>query len=269
MNDLTIFENLTDLHIKDDIGMYYCGKRIKTPNHVYGPEIRSHYLFVLVNSGKAVMLPHKKIHFGEHDLLIMQPNEKIHYKALTDWSISWLGLYGKSVSEYMDLLKVTPQNPIIHISLYAELKAVMDKIYDASKDASLSSNLSIMGLIYEFFSILLKNAQLDKKNDLVKTALKLMDYNFCSDISVQKIASSLFVDPAYFSRKFTEKMNMSPKKYIIDKRIERAKELLSFTDASVYEISNSVGYDDQFYFCKIFRKYTNLTPSEYRKKARL
>jgi D-methionine transport system ATP-binding protein len=52
--------------------------------------------------------------------------------------------------------------------------------------------------------------------------------------------------------------------------IERAKELLCSTDAGVFEIANSIGYEDQFYFYKIFKKYTSLSPSEYRKnKAHL
>ena len=265
-----MYERLTDLHFKDDLGMYYCGKRINTPEHTYGPEVRNHYLFVLVDKGKAVMPSHGKITFDEHDLLIMFPDEKIHYEALEEWSISWLGLYGDAVLNYINLLGITAHNPIIKISLYNELKAVMDKIYDASKDSSLSSNFSVMGLIYEFFSILFKNSNLDQKNDLVNTSLKIIEYNFCSDISVEKIAESLHIDSAYFSRKFAKKMQISPKAYILNKRIERAKELLSFTDASVFEVSNSVGYEDQFYFCRIFKKYTKLSPSEYRKKnARL
>jgi len=268
MNDKTMFEQLTELHTKSDIGMYYCGKRINTLNHVYGPEIRSHYLFVLVNKGKAVMLPDEKISFGEHDLLVMHPDEKIHYKALEEWSINWLGLYGEVVAEFMDLLNISPQKPIMHISLYNELKAVMDNIYDSSQDTSLSSKFSIIGLIYEFFSILLKNSTPDRKTDLISASLKIIDYNFCSNITIEKIAEYLHVDPAYFSRKFTEIMQLSPKKYILNKRIERAKELLLSTSASIFEISNSVGYEDQFYFYRIFKKYTNLSPSEYRKYAK-
>ena len=265
MKDKTMFERLMALHFEKDIGIYYCGKRINTLGHTYGPEIKNHYIFVLVNKGKAVMLPHKKIRFGEHDLLIMFPDEKIHYRALEAWSISWLGLYGEAVSDFMDLLGATPQKPIIKISLYNELKAVMDNIYDASKDTSLSSKLSIIGLTYEFFAILLKNARLDRKTDLISASLKIIDYNFCSNVSIEKIAESLHVDSAYFSRKFTEKMQLSPKEYILNKRIERAKELLCTTDANIFEISNSVGYEDQFYFCRIFKKYTSLSPSEYRK----
>ncbi len=207
----------------------------------------------------------KETKFGTHDLLIMLPNERIHYKALEPWSISWLGLYGQTVKEYIDLLGVTPQNPILHVSLYNELKTVMDNIYDISKNISLSSKLSVTGLIYEFFSVLMQNSTLVQKTDRINSALKIIDYNYCTNISVEQIAKRLSLDPAYFSRKFTEKVGISPKKYILHKRIERAKELLSVTDASVFEISNSVGYEDSFYFCRIFKKITHFSPSEYRK----
>ena len=265
MKETTMFERLTDLHLKNEIGMYYCGKRIETPDHTYGPEIRSHYLFVLVNKGTAMMYNPKEISFGEHDLLVMLPNERIHYKALEPWSISWVGLYGETIKEYMDLLGVTPQNPILHISLYNELKTIMDNIYDISKTFSFSSKLSVAGLIYEFFSVLMQNSTLNQKTDLINSALKLIDYNYCTDISVEQIANRLSVDPAYFSRIFTEKVGISPKKYILLKRMERAKELLIATDAGIFEISNSVGYEDQFYFCRIFKKTMGSSPTEYRK----
>lgn len=267
MTDPTLFERLTELDIKNDLGMYYCGKRINTPNHSYGPEIRSHYLLVLVNKGKARMLSGNKQTFGEHDLLVMQPGERIHYKALEDWSISWLGLYGETVSRYLSMLGVDQKNPIIHVPLYSELKAVMDKIYELSQDRSINASLSMTGLIYEFFAVLFKGSEREYKTDTVAAALKILDYNYYTDISLEKLARLLCVTPAYFSRLFYEKMHITPKRYVLNKRIERAKELLSTTDASICEISNSVGYEDQFYFCRIFKKYSNMSPSEYRKKA--
>ena len=266
MNDFTMFERHTDLYVQSDIGMYYCGKRIKTRNHEYGPLIKSHYLFVLVDKGTATLLPEKEITFGDHDLLIMLPNRKIHYKALEEWSITWLGLYGKTVSDYMDILNVDTEKPVMHISLYNELKTVMDKIYDLSKSTALSSRSSIIGLIYEFFSILQKCSDHTSKTDMVSVATKIIDYNYCTNITVEQVAKYLSVDSSYFSRKFTQKAGISPKRYIVEKRIERAKELLCSTNAGILEVSNSVGYEDQFYFYRIFKKYTGLSPSEYRKK---
>ena len=50
--DKTLSENMSFLHQRNDIGIYYCGKRENTKNHIYGPEIRNHYLFVLVKKGR-------------------------------------------------------------------------------------------------------------------------------------------------------------------------------------------------------------------------
>lgn len=269
MNDPTLQEYFYEANLKNDIGMYYCGKRINTENHIYGPEIRNHYLFVLVDKGSAVMCDNSEIKFGNHDLLVMCPDTKIHYKALENWSITWLGLYGDTVKEYMDLLGVNPQNPILHITLYDELSSVMERIFTVSDDISLSSKLHISGLIYEFFSVLMKNSTLNPKADFIDAALNIINYNFCEKISIDYVAKRLNLDPAYFSRQFTERIGIPPKKYLLNKRIERAKELLESTNAGIFEISNSIGYDDQFYFCRIFKKTTALSPSEYRKtKAR-
>lgn len=261
----TMQEKLTELHFKGDIGMYYCGKRYETSNHTYGPEIRTHYLFVLVDKGSAVLYDNNKTLFGEHDLLIMFPNEKVHYEALEPWTISWLGLYGEAIDKFIKILGATPENPIIHVSMYNELHSIIEKIYTLSNELSLSSKISITALIYEFFSVLVQNSDNIKRNDPTKSALKIIDYNYSSQISIEQIAQSLTLNTSYFSRLFTEQVGMSPKQYILNKRIERAKELLELTDASIGEVATSVGYEDQLYFSRIFKKHVGISPNEYKK----
>lgn len=261
----TMQERLTELHFKNDIGMYYCGKRYETPNHTYGPEIRTHYLFVLVNKGSAVLYNKKERHFGEHDLLIMLPNEKIHYKALEPWTISWLGLYGETIDKFIKILGVTPENPIIHISLYNELQSIVEKIFALSNELSFSSKISITALIYEFFSVLVQNSDNIKRNDPIKSALKIIDYNYSSQISVEQIAESLALNTSYFSRIFANQVGISPKQYLLNKRIERAKELLEMEEVSIGEVATSIGYEDQLYFSRIFKKHVGVSPNEYKK----
>ena len=215
-----------------------------------------------------VLYGEKEIRFGNHDLLVMLPNERIHYKALEPWNITWVGLYGETVSKFMEFFDITPQNPIMHISLYNELNSIMDKIYNTSKDTSISSKLSITGLIYEFFSVLMQNANITKQNEnIIKAALRIIDYNYTSPITINQIAERLSLNSSYFSRIFTEQTGMSPKQYILNKRMERAKELLKETDISVYEIAYSVGYEDQLYFSRIFKKHIGMPPLEFRKSA--
>ena len=54
--------------------------------------------------------------------------------------------------------------------------------------------------------------------------------------------------------------------YFLIKAVKRAKELLTKTNASIFEIANSVGYDDQFYFSRLLKKHVNVSPLEYRKQ---
>ncbi|MBQ7039554.1 MAG: AraC family ligand binding domain-containing protein, partial [Clostridia bacterium] len=112
MYDETLFEKHTEI-FSGDIGMYYCGKRVDTKNHVYGPEIRTHFLIVLVEKGTAVLYrDEEKLRFKSGDVLVMFPGEKIFYKAQTDWSIKWVGVSGKQLEDTFKTMGVTREKPI-------------------------------------------------------------------------------------------------------------------------------------------------------------
>ena len=264
--DNTLFQKACDLYEKADIGMYYCGKRIDTPHHIYGPEIRNYYLFVLVNKGEATLFHRNgKMKFGAHDMLIMCPGEKIHYVAETSWSIQWVGLYGQTVENQIKSLSISGDDPIVKIEKYYEMEKVLEELYQISNCQTEQMRLKQMELIYRFFSLLCKDEQRSKSCDIADRAKKIIDYNFDRDITVKKVADTMHLDSAYLTRKFAQKYSVAPKEYLLEKRIELAKRLLIQTDASVSEISVSAGYDDPLYFSRIFKNRTGLSPLSYKK----
>lgn len=268
MKDSTLFEIQTNLYNDSNLGMCHCGKRINTPNHVYGPDIRHHYLFLLVNSGEAILYTDakKEIRLKPHDMLVMCPGEKLCYKASTPWSIQSMGLYGNAVEEYTKRLGISGKNPVFHVSRYRELETILEKIYSLAEDNSPAAGLLKISLIYNFFSVLFECSGYKGNIDHISSAIKIIDYNFSNDITVEKLAQTLSLNPSYFTRKFTARTGISPKQYILNKRLEYAKQLLVTTDATILEISNSAGFSDQFYFSRIFKKTQRVSPSEYRKK---
>lgn len=269
MNDPTLFQQSSDLHEINNIGMYYCGKRVATKNHTYGPEIRNYYLLVLVNKGEAIFYHKNGIKkLRAHDLLIMYPEEKIHYKATTPWSIQWVGLYGKSVEQYLNLLPVSREKPILHLEQYYETERILNELYENSKERSDSSRFNQLSLIYQFFSTLFQNAKTKKTGSIVESAKKIIDYNFNTPISIDDIAKTLYANTTYLTKRFSKQYGYSPKEYMLKKRMEFSTTLLLTTDLSVMEISNSVGYEDQLYFSRIFKKKIGVSPLEYRKRAK-
>ena len=98
----------------------------------------------------------------------------------------------------------------------------------------------------------------------VDMAKRYRDANYFLDIRVEDLAEKIGVDRKYLRNLFTEYLGASTKDYIMSLRIERAKELLENSDTPVNSVALSVGYADALGFSKMFKKYTGLSPSEFR-----
>jgi YesN/AraC family two-component response regulator len=103
-----------------------------------------------------------------------------------------------------------------------------------------------------------------KSGELTKKAIRYISKNYASNITLNDVAEQVHLNPAYFSSLFKQSTGSSFKEYLNMVRIEESKRLLSNTDYSIMDISQAVGFEDQSYFTKIFKKYTGLTPREYR-----
>jgi AraC-like DNA-binding protein len=103
------------------------------------------------------------------------------------------------------------------------------------------------------------------ENPVSQYCIKAADYiqaNYQSHITIDGIAKNLGIDRRYFSRIFTKYIGVSPQKYLVDYRLEKAKMLMSTGAYSVSEVAASVGYDDIFAFSKIFKKKYGVPPSK-------
>ncbi len=98
----------------------------------------------------------------------------------------------------------------------------------------------------------------------LQQALEYMRNNLAEDISREQAAQAAHMSASHFSRRFKKMFNENFSDALNRIRIERAVELLSRTDESLSAIAVDCGFKDQSYFTKIFRKFHNKTPYEYR-----
>lgn len=101
-------------------------------------------------------------------------------------------------------------------------------------------------------------------NPTFKTILKYVNNNFCSDISIQSISKDLNVNASYISQLFKKEVGITFTEYLSNLRIDRACNMLKTTDLSISEIAEKTGYNDFFYFSRIFKKIKGMPPSKYR-----
>ena len=78
------------------------------------------------------------------------------------------------------------------------------------------------------------------------------------------LAREAGVSAFHFARLFKQSTGNSPHQYLLQRRLDRAKTMLRQAQMSLAEISASTGFADQSHFTKVFRRFTGVTPSEYR-----
>lgn len=87
-----------------------------------------------------------------------------------------------------------------------------------------------------------------------------LDFN----ISLTELSEMVQLSPDHFRKLFKQSMGLSPHKYLLQCRIEKAKQLLADEQLTIAEIGRMVGFFDQSHFTNTFRRYTNYTPRQYR-----
>jgi YesN/AraC family two-component response regulator len=99
---------------------------------------------------------------------------------------------------------------------------------------------------------------------LIDQSISFMKANFHKRLSIDDLANEFRYSPSRYTVLFRQKTGLSPMDYFIRIKIQEACHLLVNTDLFVKEVAGKVGYDDQYYFSRIFKKVTGKGPLEYK-----
>ena len=103
-----------------------------------------------------------------------------------------------------------------------------------------------------------------KQQKPVLEAKAYMDAAFGKDITLEQVAERVGLSPAYFSKVFKQETGQGFAEYLMQLRIAAAKKYLAETRESVKSIAALVGYQDEKYFSKVFKKAVGIKPTVYR-----
>ncbi|HBG26479.1 MAG: hypothetical protein A2Y10_06205 [Planctomycetes bacterium GWF2_41_51] len=122
-----------------------------------------------------------------------------------------------------------------------------------------------------FHKILIKlqnqSSYLNTYSTNVKKTITYIKEYLEKDISMQDISGNVGLSPEHLTRIFKKEVGTTPYLYYLKKRIHLAQVLLKNTNMSVKEIASRLGYKDEFYFSNCFKKYTGVSPLNYRKNS--
>lgn len=143
----------------------------------------------------------------------------------------------------------------------------LDMIISNSYDSlTTAKSLDLLkNIIYSMLMTIIENTNVKSEENLfIQKALDFIHNHATENIGLQTLADELFITPAYFSHLFKQEMNINFVDYLNQYRINMAKELLADVRLKNYQVAYQVGYQDEKYFYKLFKKTTGVTASQYR-----
>ncbi len=149
------------------------------------------------------------------------------------------------------------------------LKPVDEEEFTAALKKTKGILDDVMGVLSD--DELVKNSEIDRirnikySSEAVNEALEYVEHHYTERLMISDIAERLHLNSSYFGNLFKKATGISFTGYLTGKKLEKSEELLKNMDYSISEVSDMVGYEDNLYFSKIFKKHKGISPSEYRK----
>ncbi|MBU3805360.1 MAG: AraC family transcriptional regulator [Candidatus Fournierella pullistercoris] len=254
-----------------ELSIFNCGLQSCEPGHFWGPGVRDHYLIHLVISGKgSFTVGQTRYELSAGDLFLVKPNQLISYCADQEhpWEYGWVGFNGAFANKLIKQTPFSEHSPVFHSPNPKLLQQSMRAIFEA-RGPQPQHEAAMVGHLYLFLSQLMEQTvkedarAANTSSQYVHGAIKYIQFNYSHNISIDDIAQAVGVSRSHLYRVFISNVGQSPIEYLTHYRIEEACCLLRQSQLSIAEIAVSVGFFDQFYFSRVFKKAKGVPPSRY------
>ena len=247
-----------------DINPRACGESQCSPGHSWPDEhwnvsSRPYYLLHYVISGKGVFETEEGIFdVRPGQIFVIIPHKVVSYRAdeQDPWQYCWICF--ESTLDLSDVLS----KPIITAP---ECGHIFNALRNCANIA-IDREWYICGKIYELLSLLetQKSTSKSRAHHYVRIAQNYIDMNYRNpDLRVEKLATDLNLDRAYFSKIFRKYTGKTPQQYIVDFRLDLAADIIVHQELSPGEAAGQVGYNNIFNFSRMFKKRFGVSPSFY------
>ena len=272
INDRKTMNN--NLSSKNFLQVNCCGiyENISEESRTFRPNGRKDYQIIFIIGGcLSINCLSKKMKVKNNQFILIPPNCVNDYSYSNPVNAIWVHFSGTDVE------KILNSYAIDHFTVYTIsdinfFRYYVEKIIEEMRYKKIgymnicnAYMLQILTQLKRKIEKNIKHKKISKTTDISITIDK-MKTDFAINNNIEYYAQMCNMSVSRYSHIFTQKMSVSPRKFIIELRIAQAKFLLSTTNIKIYDIAKSIGYDDPFYFSKAFKKETGLSPSEFREQ---
>jgi AraC-like DNA-binding protein len=189
--------------------------------------------------------------------------------SISGWDEQYICFDGEIARRVMARNFFSPKNPVVEVvrqetvfELFTEAITVAKAEQPALQQILAGISLYILGQLYSAQNY--QSAGHDRAVALIHKAITAMRQVLTAPLDLHKLARDLGLSYSSFRHNFAHHTGMSPHQYLLSLRLARARSLLTSTSLSTKEIAHQSGFQDERYFCRLFRKKNGTTPAQWR-----
>jgi AraC family transcriptional regulator of arabinose operon len=206
------------------------------------------------------------------DLLVVPPETPHVYGADEEhpWTIPWVHATGANVGLFLSELGVSLEHPVIYLgedpqllALFEEVLAILEHGYAPAQLLHASQALAhLLGVM--IWRRQQKWRGVPDPRQKINQSIAYMKQHLEKPLHVSTLAALANLSPSHYTALFKQHTGYAPIEYLIRLRMHWACQLLDTTSLTVKEIAANLGYEDQFYFSRLFKAVNEVSPTEYR-----
>jgi len=249
----------------------------------YYPKARDHYtyrkkglpenfLFFCVDGSGWYQIGKQRFEVGPNEFFILPQHQEHSYGSSTEdpWWIYWVHFGGDALAAFNEVQEVQKNFKPELVRNTGEIIPVFQKIYKTLELGYSIDNLLFANMcLSQFLTLFIYNkrhyasASTDRL-DCVDSAIHYMQEHINDNISLIGLSKTYNYSVSRFSNLFKQKTGYAPIDYFLQMKMQKACQLLDFSDRSIKDIAFSMGFEDPYYFSKRFRKIIGVSPRKYR-----
>lgn len=212
----------------------------------------------------------RQVCFRAGDLIQRRPGHRIRviYDTATEMSQFSMHFPGAAWKSLVEEGNPTFISPVLQVGTSSSWVSRYEKIIHSIKKNSLGQLYRVQVMMLQLLADLYQSSEKLPDDGLWRSARERLERDLELPLTMGEVAEFLGMSESHFYRSFKERVGISPMRYRIEQRIERAQQELAHSELSVQELSRSLGYPDPFTFSRQFKLVTGCSPRIYRKKNR-
>ncbi|WP_282941394.1 AraC family transcriptional regulator [Paenibacillus sp. RC67] len=250
------------------------GRNKAKPNYNAGPRAIGHYSMHFVRSGTVrFQYEDTTVMLNKGDMFCLFPDLSYKYRPAdldVVLEMTWIGIHGAQAPTLLSLVGILPSKPYVRGVVSTEVELTLQHFWSVGTLHPGRTRLMFLSLLYQLFDLMQRQTdttiepQRDSQKEWIQKSLDYMNTHYCEPIDVHHIAEHVGIHRSYFSKVFTEHLGLTPIKYLIKLRMNKAMQLLKETSFTVAEIAFTLQYSDAASFSRSFSLYFGSPPSHFR-----